>query len=122
MHLDRIESQSRTFNYTLNDKKSKNKLLKGAKRAKNLDVEVKSTCVNMRFNDGSYFEVIIPLMNAWKHSVDQEVLINGTAVHILEIDAGIENTDKHIDTKMTIVTENNRLVLHAYNSTQNLMV
>ena len=41
---------TRTFSYDLNEKKARVKLLKGAKRAKNLDVEIKSTCVNMRFS------------------------------------------------------------------------
>ena len=49
---------TRSFNYELNEKNAKAKLLKGAKRAKNLDVEIKSTCVNMRFSDGSFHEVL----------------------------------------------------------------
>ena len=48
-----------TFGYALNENRAKAKLLKGAKRVNNLDVEVKSRCVNLRFSDGSYFDVIL---------------------------------------------------------------
>ena len=37
-------------------------------------------------------------------------------------DPGIDNSEKHMDTKLVIIVKNNRLVLHAYNGTQNLMV
>ena len=52
----------RILNYALNEKRTKTKLLKGAKRLKPLDVEIKSGCANMRFNDGSYFEVLLPIL------------------------------------------------------------
>ena len=54
MHREIDEKEGRTFGYALNQKRAKAKLLKGAKRTKNLDVELKSGCVNLRFSDGSY--------------------------------------------------------------------
>ena len=48
--------------------------------------------------------------------------INQTDVKIIEVDVGIENSDKHIDTKLVVMVNDDRLVLHAYNGTQNLMV
>ena len=46
-------------------KKAKAKLPKGAKR-KNLNVEVRPGCVNLRFNDGAYFQIVLPLLREWK--------------------------------------------------------
>ena len=43
-------------------------------------------------------------------------------IDILEVDAGIDNSDKHMDTKLIITVNKDRIVLHAYNGTQNLMV
>ena len=58
--------EGRVFGYALNHKRAKAKLLKGAKRDKNLNVEVKSGCVNLRFDDGSYFGIILPLLREWQ--------------------------------------------------------
>ena len=54
--------------------------------------------------------------------MDEIVQIDETEVKIIEIDAGIENSEKHVDTKLVVMVNNDRLVLHAYNGTQNLMV
>ena len=112
----------RVFGYALNHKRAKSKLLKGAKRAKNLNVEVKSGCVNLRFDDGSYFEIILPLLREWHRRSNEIININNIEVKIIEVDAGIENTAKHVDTKLIVIVNGDRLVLHAYNGTQNLMV
>ena len=117
-----VKGNGRNFGYSLNPKRAKAKLLKGAKRTKNLDVEVKTGCVNMRFDDGSYFEVVLPLLRQWHGKEKEYVKINETEMKVEESDPGIESSEKHVDTKLVIITGNDRLVLHAYNSTQNLMV
>ena len=70
--------EGRSFDYTLNKKKAKAKLLKGAKRATNLDVEVKSGCVNLRFSYGSYYEVVLPLLKSWTDTLDEVQVIGST--------------------------------------------
>ena len=112
----------RAFSYVLNEKRAKAKLLKGAKREKNLNVEIKTGCVNLRFDDGSYFEVVLPILRDWHRQLKKPFKIGDLDVKVEESDPGIENTAKHIDTKLVINANNNRLVLHAYNGTQNLMV
>ena len=49
IHVDQPTSNDggRDFSYTLNKKKTKAKLLRGAKRTKNLDIEIKSGCANL---------------------------------------------------------------------------
>ena len=111
----------RVFEYSMNKRRANAKLLQGAK-AKNLDVEVKSGCVNLRFSDGSYFKLILPLIKAWQQKVDEIVQINENEIKIVEVEAGKEQTGSHFDTKLVVMNKGDRLVLHAYNSTQNLMV
>ena len=106
----------------MNDKRAKSKLLKGAKRVNNLEVEKKRGCVNLWFNDGSYFEVVLPLLRLWKDKLDEVFIINEVELKIVEIDIGIEDSNKHMDTKLVIMTNNDRLVVHAYNGRQNAMV
>ena len=66
--------------------------------------------------------MILPLLKTWDIEVGNIIQIFGTDITIIEHELGFENTDKHVDTKIVISVNGNRLVLHAYNSTQNLMV
>ena len=116
------DNEGREFGYILNDKRAKAKLLKGAKRSNNLEIDRSQGCVNLRFNDGSYFEVVLPLLRLWNQKHDKVVTIEDTEVRILEINTGVENTKKHIDTKLIVMAGDDRIVIHAYNGTQNVMV
>ena len=54
--------------------------------------------------------------------MDDSFEINGISIGIVEVDAGIDNSDKHMDTKLIITVNKDRIVLQSYNGTQNLMV
>ena len=116
------DKDSRTFDYALNNKRAKSKLLKGAKRGKHLVVEKKTGCVNLIFSDGSYFQTVLPLLRLWHRKQNEKIIINETEVEVIEIDSGIDSNQKHVDTKLVILSNSSRLVLHAYNSKQKLMV
>ena len=117
-----VEQEGRTFGYTLNKKRAKAKLLKGAKRNQNLYAELRPGCVNLRFNNGAYYEIVMPLLREWNQKCDQTVNINNVEVKIIEVEIGTENSSNHIDTKLILMVNDDRIVLHAYNGTQNLMV
>ena len=52
-HLSNLnDKEGREFRYILNDKRANAKLLKGAKRSTNLEIDSRPGCVNLRFNDG----------------------------------------------------------------------
>ena len=110
----------RVFAYTLNEKRAKRNLLKGAEKENNLEVEVKSGNTNLRFSVGSYHEVLLPLLRSWSEELDNIHYVCDNEIKIIEFEAGSEKTDKHMDTKLVIMFNNDRLTLHAYNSTQNL--
>ena len=122
LNLESDNKDERNFTYVLNDKKAKQKLLKGAKRAKNLEVEAKDGCITLLFNDGSYIKTVIPLLKSWQKNINGTVLIDSNQVKIEEINTGFDSSQKHMDTKLVIYANNSRLVLHAYNTTQKLMI
>ena len=116
------DKDRRVFQYVINNKRAKAKLLKGAKRGKHLVVESKNGCVNLIFSDGSYLKTVLPLLRSWHKKLNEKILINETEVQVVEIDDGIDDSRKHIDTKLVILANKSRLVIHAYNSKQKLMV
>ena len=77
-------NDERVFQYTINKKRAEAKLLKGAKRSSNLDVEVKSGCVNLRFNDGSFYVVVLPLISDWHSKVGSIVKVDGHNLLIVD--------------------------------------
>ena len=114
--------ESRVFGYTLNEKRAKSKLLKGAQRTDHLNAEIKSGCVNLRFSDGSFYEIVLPLIGVWQQKKHSTVQIDENIIEIVEVLTGTEINDKHVDTKLIVKCNNDRLVIHIYNSTQNLMI
>ena len=112
----------RIFQYDINEKRAKKKLLKGAKREENLDIEIKPTCVNMRFSDGAYQEVVMPLLREWSRNVGKSINLFGHEIEIVECNSGLDIKAKHIDTKIVVLANNVRFVIHVYNGTQNFMV
>ena len=70
MKHKKVNRKARTFSYDMNEKKAKLKLLKGANRKTDLNIEIKPTCVNMRFSDGAYHEIVMPLLRQW-HTEEQ---------------------------------------------------
>ena len=112
----------RIFQYDINEKRAKKKLLKGAKREENLDIEIKPTCVNMRFSDGAYQEVVMPLLREWSRNVGKSINLFGHEIEIVEFNSGLDIKAKHIDTKIVVLANNIRFVIHVYNGTQNFMV
>ena len=119
---DKKSMNGRVFAYTLNEKRAKRNLLKGAEKENNLEVEIKSGNTNLRFSVGSYHEVLLPLLSSWSEEVGNTHYFCNNEMKIIEFEAGSDKSDKHVDTKLVIMFNNDRLTLHAYNSTQNLMV
>ena len=110
------------FSYALNEKRTKKNLLKGAKKSTDLEVEVKSGNTNLRFSDGSYLQVVLPLLKSLQGKINETHHFSENEIKIVEFEAGKDISEKHVDTKLAVMFNDCRLVLHAYNSTQNLMV
>ena len=98
-------SKERSFGYEINVKKAKKKLLKGAERAENLTVEVKSGCVNLKFCDGAFHEIVLPLLREWSSKVNETLRVSDTDITILEVTKGSEKSNKHVDTLLWVMQE-----------------
>ena len=122
VNQDANDENGRVFGYALNQKRAMNKLLKGANWANNLDVEVKDGCVNFRFCNGSFYEIILPMLKIWQEKVNEVIKIDETGIKVIEVIKGTENTNKHVDTKLIVMINDDRLVIHVYNGTQNVMI
>ena len=60
---DASKTSGRLFSNKLNKKRSAKKILRGANKVNDLEVEIKSGCTNLRFSVGSYHGIIIPILN-----------------------------------------------------------
>ena len=85
-------------------------------------VESKIGCVNLIFSDGSYFKTVLPLLASWHKKLNEKLFIDETEVQIVEIHFGKDSSEKHVDTKLVMMVDKSRIVLHSYNSKQKLMV
>ena len=76
----------------------------------------------MRFSDGAFYEVVLPQLREWHAQKNELIQLNHCEVKVNEIDSGIDSSEKHMDTKLVLLANNDRIVLHTYNGTQNLMI
>ena len=119
-HMKNIHRENRRFSYHLNDKKTKEKLLKGAKRSV-FKKEAKNTCVNLIFNDGAYVQIVLPLLRSWEAKKGNGPLeFEKANMEILEVCPGFDNHGMQTDTKIDFIANGNKMNVHAYNTTQKL--
>ena len=64
-------NDSVTFDYELNSKSAKAKLLKGSKRAA-IEVEENSTSSNLVFSVGAWLATVLPAVRYWKQIQDEK--------------------------------------------------
>ena len=76
----------------------------------------------MRFSDGAYKEVVMPLICEWRRNVGKSINLFEHEIEIVECSSGLDLKAKHIDTKIVVLANNVRFVIHVYNGTQNFMV
>ena len=89
---------TRTFNYQLNDKAAKSKLIKSAKRAP-LEVEENTNSTNINFSLGSWYGIVLPTIQYWKE-VGGEITckIGDSTIKVIGLKAGTDVMNKYIDT------------------------
>ena len=66
--------------------------------------------------------VVLPLIRLWNKHKDETNLINGIEIKVLESNDGFDNSGQQVDTKLVVLANNDRFMVHAYNSTQKVMV
>ena len=112
----------RGFEYNLNDKNTRLKLIKSSKRV-HLEVEEKSCSVNLIFCLGAWMKVVLPCIQYMKEfKRDNTCKAGSSTVKITSFKTGTEASGLHVDTQISFLINNNKAVCHFYNTTQLVMV
>ena len=113
----------RKFNFKLTDKKAKGNLIKSANRS-HFEVEHKQKSSNLKFSAGAYIQVAKPMIKECEDRFQSQATFNkdNMEIKVDEIRAGKELNDKHVDTKIVFSVNNKKVVMHCYNSTQNMNI
>ena len=114
---------ARTFNFKLTDKKARKNLLKSAQRM-HMETEAKQNCINLKFSPGTYLLVAKQMIDECQVKYNQSAIFRFKDMDIKVIDfrSGLELNNKHFDTKIVFSVNSQKVVMHCYNSTQNLKV
>ena len=114
--------QARKFEYRLDEKAAKGKLIKGAKRIP-FEIVEKSSSSNLIFNLGSWNTVAQPSLRYWNEGKGSKTCrIGETTVRIADVKTGKDAGGKHIDTQVIFFSNRDKIVLHCYNTTQLILV
>ena len=110
------------FNYELNDKASKAKILKAASRPP-VELEENSTSSNLVFSAGAWFHVVLPSVQYWTEvQGEQTCKIGEYEIKIGGVKPGRENNDKVVNFHIVFFAGREKIVCHLYNTTQIVLV
>ena len=118
--IDLHEDSPRVFNYNLNIDKTKKNLCEGAQR-NNYERENKKTCVNLIFNDGAFTTAVLAAISDLK-SGPKHFIVGKESVERVSIESRQEQSGKHVDSKIVFKVNNEKIVIHVYNTKQKLTI
>ena len=129
--IDTIEDQvkgsvyhndSVTFNYQLNDKASKAKLVKGSKRVP-FEVEENSTSINLNFSAGAWLTSVLPAIRYWGEIKGDKICkVGDTYIRIGGIKASKDVNGMHVVSQIAFYVDRDKIICHLYNTTQRILV
>ena len=90
-------SLNRKFNYKLNKKAVKSKLVNGANKAA-FTKEIKSNCIILNFNDGSYHFSVLSTIEDWKVTEVENEGLDCEDISVTDIIPGREQSGLCVDT------------------------
>ena len=113
---------NRVHKYKLNDKATKGKLVKGAKRDPFAVIE-NSLSSNLDFSLGAWNYVVLPTVRYWNQVKDDKTCkVGDTLIKIASVELGKEAGGRHIDSKVIFYANKDKVVCHLYNTTQRILV
>ena len=102
----------REFDYKINEKNLKTKLIKGAQRIP-FDIIRNNTSINLDFNIGSWRHIVLPSIWYWdSNQVGKTCKIGEYEVKIASVKSGSEATGMHFDTQITFFINGEKAVCH----------
>ena len=112
----------RDFEYNLNVKSLKSKLLKSTKRPA-FDIIRNNGSSNLDFNVGSWRAVVLPSIRYWTSDlVGRSYKVGHHEIKIASIEAGTEAKGMQVDTLIGFLINGEKATCHFYNTTQRVMV
>ena len=125
MDISDIESVvgARKFNFKLTDKKAVKNIIKSAQRP-HFEIEAKQTCYNLRFSSGAYIIVAKKFIEQCgvRFREASVFVYENLEVKVEEFRNGHDQNNLHFDTKVVFNVNGKKVVMHCYNSTQNLKI
>ena len=124
---DQIENSeyhndSLTFDYELNNKAAKVKLLNNSKRIP-LEIEKKSTSINLNFSVGAWLTAVLPAVRYWNEVKGEKTCkVGNSLIKVGGIKSGRDANGMHVVSKVVFYVDRNKVVCHLYNTTQRIMV
>ena len=113
---------NRQFNYKLDEKATKAKMVRSAKKIP-FEVVEHTSSANLVFNLGSWNYVVLPTVRYWSEVKGKKTCDLGeNTVTIADVKTGKDITGKHIDTQIVLFLNRDKVVLHCYNTTQLILV
>ena len=109
-----IRKTRKQFEYDLNVKSTKQKLVKGAKRTP-FEIVENSNSTNLVFSVGAWHQIVLPTIKYFESM--KECKIDENVVTIESIDGGNDRAGKKVDTLVTFMINNEKVVCHFYNTT-----
>lgn len=120
-HVNSYDNAERTFQYAANDKQTKSKLVKGAKKDP-FEIDENSSSININFNLGSWTCIVIPVVKYWESIKGTIIEITQNRINVTDVKTGQDSTGKIMDSQVTFYLNNEKVVLHCYHTTQRILV
>ena len=124
-NLDNISQAEygRQFNFEFTDKKARANLIKSTER-RHFQIESKQKSSNLKFSAGAFVLVAKPMITEFHAMFNKKIGFQeeDMVICVNEYKDGMDLNNKHVDTKIALSVNNKKVVLHSYNSTQNIKV
>ena len=112
---------ARVFDYKLDEKAARAKLVKGAKRVP-FEVTANTSSSNLVFSLGAWNNIVLPSVRYLAQAKGKVCQVDETIIKIADAKVGNDVSGKHIDTQIIFFIDRDKVTCHCYNTTQRILV
>ena len=114
--------KKRKFQYDLNEKATRAKLVKEAKRPP-FEIVKKTASSNLIFSLAAWEIVVLSSIKYWDSiQGDKTCKVGDSTIRVGNVKAGTETGGKHVDTLIVFFINRDKVMCHFYNTTQLILV
>ena len=104
------------------NKAAKAKLLNNSKRIP-MEIEKKSTSINLNFSVGAWLTAVLPAVRYWNEVKGEKTCkVGNSLIKVGGIKSGKDSNGMHVVSKVVFYVDRDKVVCHLYNTTQRIMV